>query len=672
MSKCLWCNKSGLFMQVDKNGLCIKCHNIVIDEVKQRYRIINKSLNSVRTSTTFKTQLNHIEIVIQQAKQLLRYESKGITTTEPEPSKFIEIGKSDREKLIIHYIDSEIEKVISKSELASSPKVVVNAINACLIKIRETKSLLENPNIIAEREERIKNLANKMQLEKQNNELSSEPVEEMTAKAEFSIKELHNILKHSLSINSKVDWKILKHKDTFKIEPKKLFKNSCQYDFIHFDSFGRPIDFSKRSYPNEPTLKSIEKQYNFVSRISGREKIKKEFTRVFEEWQKNVDLITKDNVARENLYNNAIAIFEEKKKEFKKQYEMLDDIKVRYEKSDPIAIEEYCDLILKNSEYPDYFPKNWVLEYRKEGHILIVEYYLPSPTQFPNIESYRYIKSRNEINKKELSKSDQKSLYDNSIYQICIRTIHELFEADTVNALDAVAFNGLVTNINPATGIEEIKVIMSIIANKDKFMSFDLYKIDPKATFKHLKGVSAITLIDLTPIPPIIKMDKYDKRFIIGKEIVSLLDESVNLAAMDWGDFEHLIRELFEKEFISNGGEVKVTQASSDGGVDAIAFDPDPIRGGKIIIQAKRYTNVVGVSAVRDLYGTVMNEGATKGILVTTADYGKDSYEFAKDKPLTLLNGSNLLALLEKHGYKSRINITEAKKILNEKSDNTN
>ena len=55
--------------------------------------------------------------------------------------------------------------------------------------------------------------------------------------------------------------------------------------------------------------------------------------------------------------------------------------------------------------------------------------------------------------------------------------------------------------------------------------------------------------------------------------------------------FEHLIREIFEKEFSANGGEVKITQASRDGGVDAVVFDPDPIRGGKIIIQAKRYTN---------------------------------------------------------------------------------
>lgn len=53
-----------------------------------------------------------------------------------------------------------------------------------------------------------------------------------------------------------------------------------------------------------------------------------------------------------------------------------------------------------------------------------------------------------------------------------------------------------------------------------------------------------------------------------------------------------------------------------------------------------------------------------EGILVTTSDYGKDSYEFAKDKPLTLLNGSNLLALLEKHGHQARIDVTEAKKIL--------
>jgi restriction system protein len=45
------------------------------------------------------------------------------------------------------------------------------------------------------------------------------------------------------------------------------------------------------------------------------------------------------------------------------------------------------------------------------------------------------------------------------------------------------------------------------------------------------------------------------------------------------------------------------------------------------------------VSAVRDLYGTTQNEGATKGILVTTSGYGKASFEFADGKPLQLISG---------------------------------
>jgi restriction system protein len=66
---------------------------------------------------------------------------------------------------------------------------------------------------------------------------------------------------------------------------------------------------------------------------------------------------------------------------------------------------------------------------------------------------------------------------------------------------------------------------------------------------------------------------------------------------------------------------------------------------------------------VRDLYGTMMNEGAMKGILVTTSDYGPDSYAFARDKPISLLNGSNLLALLSKHGHRAKIDLAEARRL---------
>ncbi|MFH0734363.1 MAG: hypothetical protein V1773_06120 [bacterium] len=52
-----------------------------------------------------------------------------------------------------------------------------------------------------------------------------------------------------------------------------------------------------------------------------------------------------------------------------------------------------------------------------------------------------------------------------------------------------------------------------------------------------------------------------------------------------------------------------------------------------------------------------------------TADYGPDAYDFAKGKPITLLSGSNLLFLLEKHGYHAKIDLREAKRILSEQKN---
>jgi restriction system protein len=273
---------------------------------------------------------------------------------------------------------------------------------------------------------------------------------------------------------------------------------------------------------------------------------------------------------------------------------------------------------------------------------------------------------KNELKEYYISDTQIQKMFDATMYKITLRTIHEIFEADKANAIDFVSFNGWVNAINRATGKRENNCILSIQAKKAEFIEVDLAHVDPKTCFKNFKGVGSSKLSGLTPIQPILQISRTDKRFVNHYEVASGMDSSTNLASMDWEDFEHLIREVFANEFNSNGGEVKVTQASKDGGVDAIAFDPDPIRGGKIVIQAKRYTNTVGVAAVRDLFGTVMNEGATKGILVTTADYGPDAYEFAKGKPLTLMNGANLLYLLEKHGQKARIDIKEAKRLQKE------
>ena len=328
-----------------------------------------------------------------------------------------------------------------------------------------------------------------------------------------------------------------------------------------------------------------------------------------------------------------------------------------------VSLEEKVCSALESSNYDIDFRKG--IECSREKDMLVVDYELPSKPNLSEVKEYKYISSSKEISTKRYAESYIAKRYENVLYSITLRSLYEIFSIDSENAINSVTFNGFVTQVNLATGITERKCILSIQVDKEKFSQINLSQVEPKACFKALKGVSAAKLIDVSPVTPILTFNKKDKRFVEGKDIE--VNQGTNLAAMHWEDFEHLVRELFEMEFARNGGEVRVTQASRDGGVDAIVFDPDPLRGGKIVIQAKRYTNTVGVSAVRDLYGTVINEGANSGILITTSDYGHDSYEFAKDKPLKLLNGGHLLALLQKNGRKAHIDIDEAKKIISEK-----
>jgi restriction system protein len=200
--------------------------------------------------------------------------------------------------------------------------------------------------------------------------------------------------------------------------------------------------------------------------------------------------------------------------------------------------------------------------------------------------------------------------------------------------------------------------VSSLKAEKKQIMELNINKADALDAFRALRGVFVYSVDEVAPIEPQIRLDKRDDRFVEGKEVLEGLAQGQNLATMDWQDFEHLIRELLAKEYgRQEGAEVRITRASRDRGVDAVIFDPDPLHGGKYVVQAKRYNNVVEVSAVRDLWGTVLNEGAARGILVTTSRYGRDAYDFASNKPLILIDGQNLLSLLAKHGYQFKIEL---------------
>ncbi len=190
-------------------------------------------------------------------------------------------------------------------------------------------------------------------------------------------------------------------------------------------------------------------------------------------------------------------------------------------------------------------------------------------------------------------------------------------------------------------------------ASREEFSKLNLANVDKKACLKHLKAQTSPSSSELIAIKPIVELPKQDSRFVEEVDILSALDNRPNLLEMDPFDFEHLIANLFSKI----GLETNTTQTSRDGGVDVIAFDDRPILGGKVVIQAKRYRNTVGVESVRALYGVMQDEGATKGVLVTTSSYGTASREFVKGKPIELIDGNGLLYMLQEQGIEAKIEI---------------
>jgi restriction system protein len=203
-----------------------------------------------------------------------------------------------------------------------------------------------------------------------------------------------------------------------------------------------------------------------------------------------------------------------------------------------------------------------------------------------------------------------------------------------------VTVNGYVSQADPATGRTAKVFVLTVTAPRAALSGVDLMRADPVACLQGLRGQLSARPEKPVPVQPS-RLASRDA----GEDAASGDSGAVSLLEMDPVDFEDLVAELFQ----AMGMQVMTTARSGDGGVDIQAMDADPIRGGKIVIQVKRYSATLPPGPVRDLYGTMLHEGATRGILVTTSEPGPSAREFAAGKPLTLIGGQQLTSLLSRH-----------------------
>ena len=132
--------------------------------------------------------------------------------------------------------------------------------------------------------------------------------------------------------------------------------------------------------------------------------------------------------------------------------------------------------------------------------------------------------------------------------------------------------------------------------------------------------------------------------YIGARDRRRLLDESAglaSLAAMHWHDFEELVREAFERQGYrveARGGNGK------DGGIDLILRRP----GRMELVQCKQWGHrQVNVKVVREMWGLAQHHGAAAVRILCVGEYTRDAEAFASGKPIELINGARLVAMIE-------------------------
>ncbi|MFH9041653.1 restriction endonuclease [Streptomyces sp. NPDC017966] len=333
----------------------------------------------------------------------------------------------------------------------------------------------------------------------------------------------------------------------------------------------------------------------------------------------------------------------EEAKAFNRQ---LDEQREAYRAGDPEAVEAHLGAVLNASSYPMGFPHEHRIAFRPATGDVLVEIQLPPETIVPAARGYKYVKSRDETTVVPRPEKERKAIYSSVLAQVALRTVHEILAGDPDRVVNGITLNGRVKTIDRATGQEVSPCLVTLSASREQFGKLCLSQVDPAACLKGLNALVSPNPYDLEPIRPIIEFDLTKYRLMDSMDVVADLDSRPVLVKLTPTEFEHLIRQLFE----AIGMEAWNTQASKDEGVDAVAVSKDPVFNGECIIQAKRYSKLVGVESVQALAGVVEHKRAAKGILITTSWFGRASHDFARQHGrLQLIEGPELKYLIKEH-----------------------
>ena len=177
-------------------------------------------------------------------------------------------------------------------------------------------------------------------------------------------------------------------------------------------------------------------------------------------------------------------------------------------------------------------------------------------------------------------------------------------------------------------------------------MIYDLVMSVKKSSYGELLIVKALRFFLILILFPIV-FAFLIKKIIQTKRERKLGDEKIEfytlsqLNFLTGEEFEKCLKSLFEKM----GFEVSLTRATGDFGADLILKR----RGKKFLVQAKRYSEIVGVKAVQEVISAREHYKIYRALVVSNNSFSAEAKQLANESGVNLIGGEKLEFLLKKY-----------------------
>jgi len=164
------------------------------------------------------------------------------------------------------------------------------------------------------------------------------------------------------------------------------------------------------------------------------------------------------------------------------------------------AVQEYVSIVLSNSIYPDHFSVTHEFNFEPSTAELVLCVKIPNPSQVATIKSYKYSKSNDEIAPTTLSQKDCRDRYTSAVFQVALRSFHEVFEADRRGIIQTIALQVGTDASDPSSGRHGFIPFVVAAADRESILALNLANVVPSMTLSLIGAAVSKNPFGLVPV----------------------------------------------------------------------------------------------------------------------------------------------------------------------------